>query len=51
VLPHLAEIDDLVQRMRSVVVPREAVAHLEWTQKEPTRLALFERVVVRRRAR
>lgn len=45
ILPHIGRIDDFVQRMRGVTVPRSSVVHLDWTAKEPARLAFFREVV------
>jgi hypothetical protein len=51
VVPQLRLIDEFVERMRGVVVSRDSVAHLDWSEKEPTRLALFERIVASGRQR
>lgn len=45
----LASIDAFVEKMRGVVVPRARTAHLDWSRKEPARIALFERMAKRSR--
>lgn len=45
ILPQIGRIDEFVQRMRGVIVPRSSVAHLDWSKKEPARLAFFQHVV------
>lgn len=45
ILPQIGRIDEFVQRMRGVTVPRTSVAHLDWSEKEPVRLAFFRHVV------
>ena len=43
--PHIRRIDEFVQRMRGVIVPRSSVAHLDWSVKEPIRLDFFRDAV------
>lgn len=45
IVPQIQRIDHFVQTMRGVVVPRSSIAHLDWSAKEPRRLAFMRGLV------